>query len=90
MIVFTTGLGTPTGNPISPTIKFSSNTMLYERMNDIIDLDAGTIVTGADTIESKGAELLDLIIEIASGRQLTKAERLDQNDFIPWKRGISL
>jgi altronate hydrolase len=90
MIVFTTGLGTPTGNPISPTIKFSSNTMLYDRMEDIIDLDAGTIVSGEDNIESKGTELLDLIIKIASGKQLTKAERLDQNDFIPWKRGISL
>lgn len=90
MIVFTTGLGTPTGNPICPTIKFSSNTMLYERMEDLIDLDAGTIVSGLDTIQSKGEELLELIIDIASGRQLTKAERLDQNDFIPWKRGISL
>lgn len=90
IIVFTTGLGTPTGNPIVPTIKFSSNTMLFERMGDIIDIDAGTIVSGNDTIESKGNELLELIIEIASGRQLTKAEVLGQNDFIPWKRGISL
>ncbi|MEL6945349.1 MAG: UxaA family hydrolase, partial [Bacteroidota bacterium] len=90
MIVFTTGLGTPTGNPIAPTIKFSSNTILYDRMNDIIDINAGTIVEGIDTIESKGEELLELIIEVASGRKLTKAETLGQDDFIPWKRGISL
>ncbi|MEL7123880.1 MAG: altronate dehydratase, partial [Bacteroidota bacterium] len=90
MIVFTTGLGTPTGNPISPTIKFSTNTMLYNRMEDILDIDAGTIVSGEDTIQTKGEELLDLIIEIASGEKITKAELLNQNDFIPWKRGISL
>lgn len=90
LIVFTTGLGTPTGNPIAPTVKFSTNTLLYERMPDLIDIDAGTIVTGQDTVESKGAELLDLLIEVASGRQLTKAEQLGQDDFIPWKRGVSL
>ncbi len=90
MIVFTTGLGTPTGNPVAPTIKFSSNTMLYERMTDLIDIDAGTIVSGQDSIESKGEELLNLIIQIASGELLTKAEILGQDDFIPWKRGISL
>lgn len=89
LIVFTTGLGTPTGNPITPVIKFSSNTELYERMNDIIDIDAGTIVSGEDNIQSKGEELLDSLIEIASGKP-AKAEQLGQDDFIPWKRGISL
>ena len=90
LIVFTTGLGTPTGNPIAPTIKFSTNSALFNRMNDIIDINAGTIVEGKDTIESKGEELLELIIKVASGVQFTKAELLDQDDFIPWKRGISL
>lgn len=89
LIVFTTGLGTPTGNPITPVIKFSSNTALYQRMNDIIDIDAGTIVSGEDNIQSKGEELLDSLIEIASGKP-AKAEQLGQDDFIPWKRGISL
>lgn len=90
LIVFTTGLGTPTGNPVAPTVKFSSNTILYQRMHDIIDVNAGTIISGEDTIESKAAELLDYLIEVASGRALTKAERLAQDDFIPWKRGVSL
>ncbi len=90
VIVFTTGLGTPTGNPISPTIKMSSNSVLSNRMPDIIDINAGTIISGEDTIESKGEELLELIIQVANGEQLTKAERLGQNDFIPWKRGVSL
>jgi altronate hydrolase len=90
LIVFTTGLGTPTGNPISPTIKMSSNTALAERMADLIDINAGTIISGEDTIRSKGEELLELLIQVASGEKHTHAERLGQNDFIPWKRGVSL
>lgn len=90
LIVFTTGLGTPTGNPITPTVKMSSNTDLATRMSDIIDINAGTVITGEDTIETKGEELLDLLIRVASGEQLTRAERLGQDDFIPWKRGVSL
>lgn len=88
--LFTTGLGTPTGNPIAPVIKVASNTMLYNRMPDIIDINTGTIISGEDTIETKGAEILDYIIKVASGEALPQAVRLGQDDFIPWKRGISL
>ncbi len=90
LIVFTTGLGTPTGNPITPTIKLSSNTMLAKRMPDLIDVDAGAIISGEDTIESKGEELLEYLIAVASGEKTPNAVRLGQDDFIPWKRGISL
>ncbi|MCB9283847.1 MAG: altronate dehydratase [Lewinellaceae bacterium] len=90
LIVFTTGLGTPTGNPITPTVKMASNTALAQRMADIIDIDAGTVISGEDTIETKGEELLDLLIRVASGAVMTQAERLGQDDFIPWKRGVSL
>lgn len=90
LIVFTTGLGTPTGNPISPTVKMSSNTVLANRMADLIDINAGTVISGEDTIETKGEELLELLIQVASGERMTKAERLGQDDFIPWKRGVSL
>lgn len=90
LIVFTTGLGTPTGNPITPVVKMSSNTALAERMADLIDINAGTIISGEDTIISKGEELLELLIAVASGDQITNAERLGQDDFIPWKRGVSL
>ncbi|NKI27864.1 altronate dehydratase [Arenibacter sp. 6A1] len=90
VIAFTTGLGTPTGNPVTPTVKISSNNALSERMKDIIDFNAGTIITGEGTIKSKGEEILDYIIEVASGNIVPAAVRLDQNDFIPWKRGISL
>ncbi|MEM9847551.1 MAG: altronate dehydratase family protein [Bacteroidota bacterium] len=90
LIVFTTGLGTPTGNPITPVIKMSSNTKLYERMNDIIDFNAGTIISGLDSISSKGEALLEYLIQVASGEQTPHAVRLGQEDFIPWKRGVSL
>ncbi len=90
IILFTTGLGTPTGNPIVPVIKISSNTKLAERMPDIIDVDTGGIIRGEKTIEAMGEELLDYIILVASGKIQTKAMVLGQDDFIPWKRGVSL
>ncbi|WP_422106270.1 UxaA family hydrolase [Winogradskyella sp.] len=90
IILFTTGLGTPTGNPITPVIKISSNNELAERMPDIIDYSAGDIITGEKTIAACAHELLDIIIAIASGNKQSKAQQLEQNDFIPWKRGISL
>ncbi|MHB0755479.1 UxaA family hydrolase [Polaribacter sp. M15] len=90
VVVFTTGLGTPTGNPVAPVLKMSSNTNLYERMNDIIDINAGTVITGEDTIETMGEKILDHIIRVASGETPSKAVLHGNNDFIPWKRGVSL
>jgi altronate hydrolase len=90
LVLFTTGLGTPTGNPIAPVVKISSNSTLAGRMGDIIDFDAGDIVTGEATIAERASELLELSIDVASGNRFTKAELLGQNDFIPWKRGVSL
>lgn len=90
IMLFTTGLGTPTGNPIVPVIKVSSNTALAKRMPDIIDVDCGEVIAGNKTIEQCGEEILDFIIQIASGRKKAKAALLNQDDFIPWKRGVSL
>jgi altronate hydrolase len=90
VIVFTTGLGTPTGNPICPVIKMSTNSELASKMSDIIDFDAGAIIRGEQSIEDTGALLFDYIIEIASGRLTPAAVRLGQDDFMPWKRGVSL
>ena len=89
-MLFSTGLGTPTGNAVAPVLKISSNSDLAREMPDIIDCDAGAIITGGETIESIGEQLLDQIIDVASGSMQTKAELLGQDDFIPWKRGISL
>ncbi|MGO9640417.1 MAG: UxaA family hydrolase [Candidatus Acidiferrales bacterium] len=90
IVLFTTGLGTPTGNPIAPVIKISSNTPLAIRMADIIDFDAGSIISGESTIEQTGEALLAYILKVASGDARTSAELHGQDDFIPWKRGVSL
>ena len=89
IVLFTTGLGTPTGNPIAPVIKISSNTTLFNKMSDIIDLNTGTVIEGTETIEQAGARILDFVCEVASGKKV-KAVINGQDDFIPWKRGISL
>jgi altronate hydrolase len=90
VVLFTTGLGTPTGNPITPVVKLSTNSRLAERMADIIDIDTGGIISGEKTIPQMGEEILEYVIEAASGERHTKAEGKGQEDFIPWKRGISL
>ena len=90
VVLFTTGLGTPTGNPIAPVVKLSTNSRLNEKMPDIIDIDTGDVIAGRKTISQMGEEILDQVIQIASGEVKTKAELLSQNDFIPWKRGVSL
>ncbi|MBC6993313.1 altronate dehydratase family protein [Neolewinella lacunae] len=90
LIVFTTGLGTPTGNPIVPVVKMASNHALALRMADLIDFDAGGVITGATSIEQRGEDLLEYLLGVASGTESTAAQRLGQDDFIPWKRGVSL
>ncbi len=90
VVLFTTGLGTPTGNPIAPVIKLSTNTKLCMRMPDIIDIDTGSIIAGEASIEQMGENILDLVVQVASGEVRTKAEQKTQEDFIPWKRGVSL
>ncbi|HMD37691.1 MAG TPA: altronate dehydratase [Candidatus Acidoferrum sp.] len=90
VVLFTTGLGTPTGNPVAPVMKISTNSSLAQRMADIIDVDTGGIITGETTIEKMGEAILERVIQVASGEARTKAEMLAQDDFIPWKRGVSL
>jgi altronate hydrolase len=90
VVLFTTGLGTPTGNPIAPVVKISTNSTLAQRMADIIDFDTGPIIEGKASIDQMGEAILELVTKVASGEVKTKAELLAQNDFIPWKRGVSL
>ncbi|HMC99629.1 MAG TPA: hypothetical protein VKH37_05735, partial [Ferruginibacter sp.] len=75
---------------ICPTIKVSSNSALAKRMGDIIDIDTGPIIKGEKTIEQMGEEILEYCIRAASGEVIPKAVLLNQDDFIPWKRGVSL
>jgi altronate hydrolase len=90
LILFTTGLGTPTGNPVCPTIKVATNSNLANRMQDIIDIDTGAIISGEKSIAQVGEEILEYCIKVASGEEIPKAVQLNQDDFIPWKRGVSL
>lgn len=90
LILFTTGLGTPTGNPICPVIKVATNTKLAMQMADIIDINTGPIIDGEKTIEEMGEDILHYCIQAASGAIIPKAVLLNQDDFIPWKRGVSL
>ncbi|XOV91450.1 MAG: UxaA family hydrolase [Bacteroidota bacterium] len=90
VVLFTTGLGTPTGNPVAPILKVSSNTKLAEKMPDLIDINTGPVIEGTKTIQQMGEEMLEQVIKIASGEVQSKAVQMKQHDFIPWKRGVSL
>lgn len=90
LILFTTGLGTPTGNPVCPVIKVASNSELARSMADIIDIDCGPVITGERRIEEMGEAILEYCIRAASGEVIPQAVRLNQDDFIPWRRGVSL
>ncbi len=90
LIIFTTGLGTPTGNPVAPVIKVSSNTTVFNKMKDIIDFNTGSIIEGTQSLEELSDEMLNFIIKVASGEITTKALINRQFDFLPWKRDISL
>lgn len=90
VVLFTTGLGTPTGNPIAPVIKIATNTAVFKKMPDIMDINCGTIIEGEETIAESATRILDYVIDVASGVRQPKAVILGQDDFIPWKRGVSL
>ena len=80
IVVFTSGRGTPTGSAIMPTIKVSTNTPMYSAIPDLIDLDAGTIADGIETLAQVGARIFDEIVEVANGKE-TKAERGGHHEF---------
>ncbi len=90
VVLFTTGLGTPTGNPVAPILKVSSNSKLAQKMPDIIDINTGPVIEGTKTLQEMGEEMLDHVIQVASGEVTSKAVQMKQYDFIPWKRGVSL
>jgi altronate hydrolase len=90
IVLFTTGLGTPTGNPVTPVLKLSTNSKLANKMEDIIDIDTGTIINGEESINEAADRILNLVIDTASGLYTARAQVLEQDDFIPWKRGVSL
>jgi altronate hydrolase len=90
VLMFTTGLGNPMGNPVCPVLKIATNTTLAQKMADIIDIDCGPIIAGEKSIAQMGEELLEICIATASGTYVPKAVLGLHDDFIPWKRGVSL
>ena len=89
VIVFTTGRGTPMGAPTVPVIKVATNSRIYQHMNDNMDIDAGMILEGTETVESTGERIFQEIIEVASGKA-TKAEILGHHEFAIHSLGLSV
>ena len=89
LIAFTTGLGTPVGSAIAPVIKITENPRTYGNMKEDIDINAGTIIEGKDTIECVGNRIYDEIARVASGKR-TKAENLGHHEFAINRIGPSL
>lgn len=89
IIVFTTGLGTPVGIAVAPVVKVISNTPTYGRMKDNIDINAGTILEGTETIEKMGERIYNMILQVCSG-QKTKAEVLGESQFAIWRTATEL
>jgi len=88
LICFTTGRGSAYGCAPSPSLKLSTNTALFSRQEDDIDIDCGAIVDGADTVDAVGERIFQLMLDTASGR-VTKSEAhgYGQNEFVPWQLG---
>lgn len=91
LIAFTTGRGSAYGCKPSPSIKLSSNSEVFRQMEEDIDIDCGPVASGETTISQKGREVLDLLLEVASGRK-SKSESLGygQAEFVPWIIGATM
>jgi Altronate dehydratase len=81
LVIFTTGRGTPTGNPIAPVIKVTANPQTARKMRENIDFDASTVILGQETIEQAGERLFKLVIDVARGKP-TRAELLGFREFM--------
>jgi altronate hydrolase len=86
LIAFTTGRGSAIGFPTIPVVKIATNSSMHARMRDNMDVNAGRIADGEATIETIGREILDLVLQTASGHR-TASERLGHKEFVPWRIG---
>ncbi len=86
LIAFTTGRGSAIGFPTIPVIKIATNSNTYRRMTDNMDVNAGAIADGENTVQGIGRQIFDLMLEVASGSH-TCAERLGHKEFVPWRIG---
>lgn len=89
VVVFTTGLGTPTGNPIAPVIKITGNALTAERMADNLDLDVSGVMKATETIDAAAERLFTEILQVASGK-LVAAERLGHREFAIHRKNVTI
>ena len=89
IVAFTTGRGTPTGSPVAPCLKIATNTSIFERMAGDIDLDAGQILTGDQTLQTMGKAIYEAILEVAQGR-LTSSEVRGNREFAVRRAGATV
>jgi len=82
-VVFTTGRGTTIGNAIAPVIKLASNSPIFQRMSNDLDLSAGGVIDGTETIDEVGKRVFDRVVEVATGDQ-AKAEKHKHREFQFW------
>ncbi|KMK64972.1 UxaA family hydrolase [Puniceibacterium sp. IMCC21224] len=88
LIVFTTGRGSVSGFKPAPCIKVATNTEMYTRMDEDMDINCGGIVTGDDSIEQAGQRLFDMILDVASGRHtMSEDQGFGDSEFVPWQIG---
>jgi altronate hydrolase len=91
LVCFTTGRGSVFGAKPAPSIKLATNTAMYERMRDDMDVNCGTILTGEESVEACGARIFDLMLRTASGER-TRSEGYDFGgaEFAPWVIGATM
>ncbi len=88
LVAFTTGRGSAFGAKPSPSLKIATNSEMYARMSDDMDIDAGRILTGAATVEEVGREIYDTLLRVASGETTkSEAQGLGDHEFVPWQIG---
>ena len=88
LICFTTGRGSMFGSKPAPTIKLASNSPMYQRLEEDMDINCGGVIDGTETVQQAGERIFQMIIDTASG-QRTKSELhgYGQNEFVPWQLG---
>ena len=91
LVCFTTGRGSAFGSKPSPTIKVATNSEMYGRMTEDMDVNAGTILSGESSVEDKGREIYQMFLDVASGRQTkSEAQGLGDYEFVPWQIGATM
>jgi altronate hydrolase len=91
VVCFTTGRGSVFGCKPAPSIKLATNTPMYQRMEEDMDVNCGTILDGQETVQQAGQRIFDLILQVASGER-TKSEESDFGaaEFAPWQIGATV